>query len=502
MKKLILFLFLGILFSCAKQPAIEWISTTEADQWESVQSENVLVAESETPDVSIYPEREQQTIDGFGACFNELGWTSLSELSESDRESIMQELYAPGVGANFTICRMPVAANDFAINWYSYDESDGDFNMENFSIDNDKKTLIPFIKSAQKYKPDLKIWGSPWSPPSWMKYNKHYASRSSLRVSEMAKQIEEQRKARGETGPLGGFFANALNPDYQNDLPMDKEGQEGTDMFIQEDEYLAAYALYFQKFIEGYRNEGIDIFAVMPQNEFNSAQTFPSCCWTAAGLANFIGSYLGPAMEDLGVDVYFGTMERANPALVDTILQDEKSGPYIKGVGFQWAGKDALPTINKNYPDLQMFQTEQECGDGKNDWAGFLHSWDLMKHYFNNGVSVYDYWNTSLLEGGISRWGWAQNSLVVVDAAQKSYRYSLEYYLLKHASHYVLPGAVKLETGGEYDDLLAFKNADNSVVVLVANQSDEIKSVNIKVGDISISPELKANSINTIKITE
>ena len=72
-----------------------------------------------------------------------------------------------GVGANFTICRMPVAANDFAINWYSYDETEGDFAMEHFSIDNDKQTLIPFIKSAQKYNPEIKLWASPWSPPSW-----------------------------------------------------------------------------------------------------------------------------------------------------------------------------------------------------------------------------------------------------------------------------------------------------------------------------------------------
>jgi len=334
-----------ILGSCKKQPTIEWISTTETSPWEVVQS-SITFSESGLPDVTIYSEKEQQIIKGFGTCFNELGWTSLGELSEADRESIMNELFTPGVGANFTICRMPVAANDFAINWYSYDETEGDFAMEHFSIDNDKQTLIPFIKSAQKYNPEIKLWASPWSPPSWMKYNKHYASTSSLRIAEMAKRFMEQRRAQGDTTQIGGFFANVADPAYQNDLPMDKEGREGTNMFIQEDQYMEAYALYFKKFVEGYKNEGIDIFAVMPQNEFNSAQVFPSCCWTAAGLSNFIGSYLGPAMEEVGVDVYFGTMERANPALVDTILQNEESGKFIKGVGFQWAGKDALPVIH------------------------------------------------------------------------------------------------------------------------------------------------------------
>lgn len=496
---LILLISIVTFMGCSTQPKVEWISTTESNQWTNMNTDGIQNSNEITPDVVIFPDRTQQTMEGFGACFNELGWTSLSELSEADRQSIMKELYEPGLGANFTICRMPVAANDFAVNWYSYNETEGDFAMENFSVDNDKRTLIPFIKSAQSYNPDVKIWASPWSPPSWMKYNKHYASTSSQRMAEMAKQFAERRRAQGDTAQIGGFFANVANPAYQNDLPIDKEGREGTDMFIQEDEYLEAYALYFKKFIEAYRNEGINIFAVMPQNEFNSAQVFPSCCWTAAGLSNFIGSYLGPAMEEVGVDVYFGTMERPNEALVDTIIQNEESGKYIKGVGFQWAGKDALPGINKRYPDLAMFQTEQECGDGKNDWAGFLHSWDLMKHYLNNGVSVFEYWNTSLLEGGISRWGWAQNSLVVVDAASKTYRYSLEYYLLKHASHYVLPGAIKIETQG-YDDLLAFKNQDNSIVIIIANQTVNNNMVSIKIGDQILTPELPANSVNTIKL--
>ena len=73
------------------------------------------------------------------------------------------------------------------------------------------------------------------------------------------------------------------------------------------------------------------------------------------------------------------------------------------------------------------------------------------------------YWNISLENGGISRWGWAQNSLVVVDPQTKSYRYTPEYYVMKHVSHYVQPGAYKLETEGAYTNLLAFRNPDNSI---------------------------------------
>ena len=95
----------------------------------------------------------------------------------------------------------------------------------------------------------------------------------------------------------------------------------------------------------------------MPQNEFNSAQIFPSCCWTSASLANFIGNYLGPAMQVQGVDIMFGTMERANESLVDTVLTDPASGKYVKGVGFQWAGKGAIAGIHKRYPGLKLYQT-------------------------------------------------------------------------------------------------------------------------------------------------
>jgi len=495
-----LILLTGILAGCHNPAVTGWISTTESSQWEKVEINDL----SGTPgniDVEIITDSEQQIIDGFGSCFNELGWTSLSELSEKDREDIFKELFAPGVGGNFTTCRMPVGGNDFSRDWYSYNESDGDFALNNFSIDNDKETLIPFIRKAKEYNPDLRIWASPWSPPSWMKYNKHYASHSSERMKQMMARFVPPPGAVSEEGEMEGpqvsMLRMMMDPEYQNDLPPDREGHEGTDMFIQEDEYLRAYALYFSKFINSYLDEGIEIFMVMPQNEFNSAQTFPSCCWTARGLVRFIGSWLGPEMDRLGVEVYFGTMERASEALADSVLQNETSGPYIKGAGFQWAGKEALPGINKKYPGLKMYQTEQECGNGMNDWKGAMHSWDLMKHYLNNGVSVYEYWNTSLLKGGVSRWGWAQNSLVVVDSVNKTYKYTLEYYILKHVSHYVLSGARRLEVTGKYDDVLAFRNPDNSIIIIAANQHDENTTVNIRIGDRIISPELKANSINT-----
>ena len=473
MKILLLSLAIGIMaFSLSAQKKVEWVSTTAVDQW-VIQKGFTAGLVSGKPDVEILSDKPLQTIEGFGACFNELGWTSLNSLGNADRESVLKELFAPGVGGNFTICRMPVGANDFARDWYSYNETEGDFEMKNFSIANDLQTLVPFIKNAKQYNPALKIWASPWSPPSWMKWNKHYACASTTA---------------------------AMDKEFQNGLDNAKQGKEGTNQFIQKDEYFKAYALYFQKFIKAYRDQGINIAAVMPQNEFNSCQIFPSCTWTSAGLAKFIGSYLGPSMEKEKVEIMFGTMERPNIALVDTIISDPLAGKYIKGIGFQWAGKKAIADAHQKYPNMRLYQSEQECGDGKNDWKYCSYAWTLMKHYLDNGANAYMYWNLSLDKDGFSRWGWRQNSLVSVDLLKKTYTYNFEYYLLKHVSHFVMPGARLLDTKGTNSNILAFVNPDKSIVVIVRNDEKVDKKINLEIGEIAINPLLKADSFNTFVV--
>ena len=185
---------------------------------------------------------------------------------------------------------------------------------------------------------------------------------------------------------------------------------------------------------------------------------------------------------------------------MDTILTDPVSGKYISAVGFQWAGKGAIKGIHERYPDMKLYQTEQECGDGKNDWSGAVYSWNLMRHYLDNGASAYMYWNISLDKGGISRWGWAQNSLVVVDPDTKTFHYTPEYYVMKHLSHYVQPGARKLETSGQYSNLMAFVNPDKSIVVALANEGSEDRQVSVEIDGRVYQPVLPAHSIATLLI--
>ena len=450
----------------------EWISTTRDDPWEKRDFPAPRIDNGNAA-VEILPDRMMQVMEGFGGCFNELGWMSLNALNPRDREFILEELFSPGIGASFAVCRMPLGANDFSRNWYSYDETEGDFGLDRFNIDQDMQTLVPFIRHALKYNPGLRIWASPWSPPSWMKYNKHYAC---------------------ATSPPG------QDEKFRNDLKPEKQGKEGINMFIQQDDYFRAYAHYFSKFIESYHLQGINISTVMPQNEFNSCQIFPSCTWTAPGLARFIGQYLGPEMEKQHVEIMFGTMERPDEDMVNIVLADKLAGKYIKGVGFQWGGKSAIAGIHRRYPELKLYQTEQECGNGKNDWPYCRYTWDLMKHYIRNGAGAYMYWNISLFRDGYSRWGWQQNSLITVDSANRSYRFNHEFYLMKHLSHFVKPGARLIAAQGTFDNLMAFINPDKSIVLLLQNDAQEKKMITIKIGNRQLVPVLEPDSFNTFLI--
>ncbi len=291
--------------------------------------------------------------------------------------------------------------------------------------------------------------------------------------------------------PGVGFKDNGIRPE--------QVGHEGEDMFIQEPRYFDAYARYFGRFIDAYRAEGIPVGMVMPQNEFNSAQNFPSCTWTAEGLARFLHC-LGPEMQKLGVDVFFGTLERGNRKLLESVMADRQAAPFIRGVGMQWAGKNALPAVHREFPELAIFQSEQECGDGKNAWSYTGYCWQLMKHYLRSGASGYMYWNISTNLSGKSSWGWAQNALVSVDTETKTYRFNHDYYLLKHLTHFVDLGARSIEITGTCDHALAFVNPDGGVAMLLRNELPHTQMVQVQTQDRNFTVEMPPDSVGTLSI--
>lgn len=438
-----------------------WISTTQEKAWEELENYSVKPGE-DTLELTGEPD---QVIDGFGGCFNELGWIALAQLRDSDREKIISELFSSD-GCNFNFCRMPIGASDYAAEWYSHNENDGDYKMEQFSIERDYDYLIPYIRSARKYKPELKLFASPWSPPTWMKFPKAY-NYGRLRM---------------------------------------------------EPQVLKAYALYFKKFIEAYQKEGIDIEQIHIQNEPFADQKFPSCLWSGEQFRVFIKDYLGPLFEkeNMDTEIWFGTLNgpeqmkfmptgdmilESYDEYVDHVLFDRDARKYITGVGYQWAGQHVIQRTRQSFPELKLMQTENECGNGKNTWEYARYVFNLMRHYLANGVNSYTYWNMVLEPGGRSTWGWNQNSLITIDPDSGQINYNPELYLMKHFSHFIKPGAVRLNTKGHWSgSALAFENPEGEIIVVVSNAVDRTRNFTFRGEDKELAVELKPYSFNTIMI--
>ncbi|MDR1380186.1 MAG: glycosyl hydrolase family 30 [Tannerella sp.] len=465
------FIFCGLLFAAGLQAQqAEWIYSVDGSCWQKSAKIKVEAQTGESSADILIKNEKAQVIDGFGGCFNELGWDALSTLPEAKRNEALHRLFSPQE-ANFTYNRMPMGASDYALSYYSFNDVAGDFGMANFNIDRDRYILIPYIRAAQQINPRIKIWASPWTPPAWMKTNRHYAG-----YPDSINGLAPEYSARAE-GNSNGF----------------------TTSFIMLRGYLEAYALYFTRFIRAYEKEGIDICAVHVQNEPYHIPNFPSCSWRSEDLACFIGKYLGPKFEaeKIRADIYFGTLNIADPEYVRTAMNDADASRYIRGAGFQWAGKRSIAAIHGQYPDLKLMQTESECGNGSNDWAAAEHTWELLYLYLTGGANVYDYWNMALDTSGTSAWGWKQNALISVDRATGEVVYNPEFFLMKHFSHFVLPGAFRLETSGG-DDHLAFVNPDGKIVLILANRDENGRTVKVACENRVFSLPLKAKSFNTV----
>lgn len=442
---------------------MKWVQSTPDTRLD----ESVIGATNmtESKDLALTGKQKQQ-IRGFGGCFNELGYQPLTTLENDQQQAIYRELFSPE-GLNFTFNRTPVGANDFAETWYSYDETDGDYELKDFSIDHDKKTLIPYIKNAQKYQPNLQLFASPWSPPTWMKFPKVY-----------------------------NYGKIVMTP-----------------------ENLQAYADYFVKYVTAYHEQGIDIQRVTPQNEVFADQKFPSCLWDSEQLRIFIRDYLGPTLEKahLDTDIFLGTLNGPEDTsftatgvkfdnynrFVDNILFDDDARHYIKGIGYQWAGQHAIERTHDSWPEMELIQTESECGFGANSWDYAEYVFHLINHYFTAGATAYTYWNM-ILGDSISTWGWHQNSLYSIDSKTKSVTRNPEYYVMRHFAHYVKPGATLLETTGHFNSMAkAFRNPDGQIVVVVQNALERelpFKFADPENAEKGISVTLQPRSFNTFII--
>lgn len=308
--------------------------------------------------------------------------------------------------------------------------------MEQFSIVRDERYIIPYVQKILEINPAVTFCASPWSPPTWMKTTKVH------------------------------------NHGY----------------IRMEESILKAYALYLVKYVQAYAEKGIPIHQLHVQNEVVSNHVFPSCKWTGEMLREFIKEYLGPAFDahQLTTKIWLSTINAPHPriewkqkitedfdAYAGLVLDDDKAYQYIEGIGYQWAGRDAIQKTVEAYPEKEYLQTECECGDGENTWFYAQYLFNLYRHYIVNGVNGFFYWNGILPNGGASSWGTTQNSLMSVDMERQSVTKNPEFYLTKHFSTFVAPNAVRLVTTGSHTaNCVTFKNPDGSLVIIVANRKE------------------------------
>ena len=395
--------------------------------------------------------RHRRAWEGFGGCFNELGWDALRALPDADRREILDGLFGLD-GLHLDIARLPMGASDYASSWHSYDETEGDLALKDFSIARDRERLFPYVQEAIKRRANLRFFASPWSPPTWMKFPAAY--------------------------------------------------NYGT--FRMEPEYLEAYARYFVLYVAACAAEGIPIESVHPQNEPVADQKFPSCVWTGDELAEFLGGYLGPAMAKHAPEtgVWLGTMNTADfENLFLPTLLDPACAAHLCGIGIQWDGKHAAHKLAAACPHLPLWQTENECGDGKNSWAYAHHVFSLVSHYLSAGVSAYMYWNMVLQPGGRSTWGWNQNSLAVVDPSSQKWAWQPEFWVFKHLAHFVSPGDIPLRIEGALAPCaVAFERAQGGFVLAVQNPLSEPARLNSQIGSHEISATLEPRSFHTFVV--
>ncbi len=419
----------------------KWIVSTENDPWR----ESVAFAECKGEELLI-GEPIGKPIYGFGCCISEICVQAIRSLPEKLQNEIFDELFGKD-GCAFSFCRLPIGANDFAASWYSYNEHEGDYGMEHFSIERDRKYIIPAIKDAKKRSEDLRFFASPWSPPTWMKYPAVY--------------------------------------NYGR--------------IVESEENLRAYALYLKKYVQEYKKEQIDIEQIHVQNEIHANQKFPSCVWSGEALARFIVGYLKPELGD-EAEIWFGTVngpekdiETRHRNYLGRALQLEGFAEAISGASYQWAGKFGITQAQEDFPELDTINSEIECGDGENTWEYAMYTLEMMHHYFKFGARASVYWNMALPKDSISTWGWKQNSLIRVEG--DTYRFTPDFYAVKHFAHFVREGAVMLGTKGKMSsNATLFENPDGSRVAIIMNPFDFPKTLTVEGTSYTLEPR----SFNTV----
>lgn len=439
--------------------------------------------------IEIKPEETFQKIIGFGGSFTESSAFLLNQISQKNRDKII-EAYFGDSGARYSLTRTHINSSDFSLRNYSFAPIAGDLNLENFSIDEDRDDIIPMIKDAMAVSTDgFKIISSPWTAPIWMKDNNEWK---------------------------GGKL-----------LP----------------EYYDTWALFFSKYLSAYAEEGIDIWGITVENEpLGNGNSWESMHYTPEEMNTFVKNHLGPQLEKDGHDVVLLGYDQNRDHLeewIDIMYGNEEAAKYFDGTAIHWYAstyevfEEALQYAHEAAPNKYLIQTEatadadvprwqddewywsKEATDWGWDWAPeeqkYLHPKYVPVYRYardiigtlNNWVEGWVDWNMVLDKQGGPNWAnnWCLAPVIVGPETDEVYFTPL-YYTMAHFSKYIRQDAMRI--GHEHDDeellVTAVRNPDGSVAVIVLNQTEKSKKLQISMDRKVASLAIHGKALQTILI--
>lgn len=489
MKQFVTIGFLLLLFGCKEQNTTSSATSVETTSY-STDGKSVLVfttadsanlrfsavdtllfseknqpVETETT-VFVDPGKTFQSFMGVGAALTDAAAEVFAKLSKEKQQEFLTAHFDKEKGIGYTIARTNINSCDFSSDMYTYVD-EGDKELKSFNIDHDRKFKIPLIKAAmQAAGGKLSLFGSPWSPPAWMKTN-----------NDM-------------------LFGGKLKP-----------------------EFYESWALYYTKFIKEYEKEGIPVWGISIQNEPMATQIWESCLYTADEEKDFLKNHLGPTMEKEGLKDKKIILWDHNRDLLyqraTTYLSDPEVAKYAWGIGFHWyedwsGGEqmfDNVRRVHEAFPDKNLLFTEGCNGPFKYDqmklWKWGERYGRSMINDFNNGMTGFTDWNILLDETGgpnhVKNFCFAP---VHADTRTGELIYTNAYYYIGHFSKYIQPGAKRISAASSRSQLLttAFQNQDNSIAVVVMNQSDKAANYYLWINGKAVQAYAPAHSINTLVI--
>ena len=416
------------------------------------------------PSIFVDPSKRFQVMEGFGGAFTESAAVTFAKMDANAQDAILKAYFDPEKGHGYTLCRTHINSCDFCLDNYAYTEFPEDNHLDQFSIERDRRALIPFIRAAMKAAGgSLKLFASPWSPPAWMKTN----------------------------GVMN--FGGKLKPEYRD-----------------------VWARYYARYVKAYAQEGIPMWGLSVQNEPEAVQTWDSCIYSAQEERDFVRDYLGPTLqaEDLGnlrLIIWDHNRDRMYER-AKVVYDDPEAAKYVWGTGFHWYEGDHFDNVQRvhdAFPDKALLFTEgcQEGGPHLGEWGlgeRYAHS---MINDLNRWTVGWVDWNLLLNEnGGPNHVGNYCSAPIIADTklgTMDGIYYQSSYFYIGHFSRFIKPGAQRITCAPTVEALetTAFCNTDGRVAVVVMNRTEKAIPFNIKITGAATLTEAPAHSISTYRFS-